>query len=403
MIEYHNLGVEHYYSFSSSLSYAQKKEKLDILVSSNKYIMSEKIDGNFIRAIVSPSFSGLQTRGISKVTGTFTEATEHVFFWDSIKNAFQKTTVLLGECYFDGGVDRFVSGVLRMKPHKAKSVQDVNFYNEAQKTIKFTPKDKRDIENNAFFNKKLKYRIFDVLAFEGEDLLNKPIVERVKYINKAIQQINNPLVTGARYQECNEETFYDTLDEILAKGGEGLVLTKADSLYDPNRKSAQAWKTLKCKRELQDTIDAVITNIIPATKKYTGDKIETCMYWINERTNEKLYGDYYNSYALGNTIIPISKGYYYGWCGAIECSVYDKDGNLIPIANVAGLKEDFKQELKDNFEKYYLTPVSLSGMMISVDAKTGRSSGYSIRHPKLISIRTDINPEDCTLEKIIHM
>lgn len=400
-MDYSKLGVEHYFSFPSTYSQAQKKEKLDIIVNSREYYMSLKTDGNFIRAIVSPEFSGLQTRGISKVTGTYTEATEHVFFWDSIKNAFSDTTVLLGECYFEGGIDRFVSGVLRMKPHKAKSVQSEEYYKEVQKSIKFTPKDRRDIEGHEFFNKQLKYRIFDVLCYEGKDLLESPMSERQTYIDKAVSKINSPLVNGVKYYDCVPETFYTALNDVLSTGGEGLVLVKKNALYEPNIKTAKSWKTLKCKQELQETIDAVITNVIPAVKAYTGEKVETCMYWLNERTNEKLYGDYYNAYVLGDPIIPISKGYYYDWPGAIECSVYDDKGQLIPIANVAGLKEDFKEELKNNFSDYYLMPVSLSGMMISADAKTGRESGYSIRHPKLISLRTDINAEECTLQKII--
>lgn len=400
-MDYSKIGVEHYFSFPSTYTPAQKKEKLDIIVSSEEYYMSLKTDGNFIRAIVSPEFNGLQTRGISKVTGMYTEATEHVFFWDSIKAAFHNTTVLLGECYFEGGIDRFVSGVLRMKPYKAKSVQDIAYYEAAQKSMKFTPKDRRDIEGHGFFGQQLKYRIFDVLCYEGVDLLSSPISERQTYIDKAVAAINSPLVNGVKYYDCNPDTFYTALDEILAAGGEGLVLVKKNALYEPNLKTAKSWKTLKCKQELQETIDAVITDLIPATKTYTGDKVETCMYWLNERTNEKLYGDYYNAYVLGESIIPISKGYYYDWPGAIECSVYDDSGNLIPIANVAGLKEDFKEELKNNFPNYYLMPVCLSGMMISTDAKTGRDSGYSIRHPKFLSLRTDISAEDCTLQKII--
>ena len=55
--------------------------------------------------------------------------------------------------------------------------------------------------------------------------------------------------------------------------------------------------------------------------------------------------------------------------------------------------ERYKEELKNNYDKYHMMPVKITGMMISDD--------NSIRHPKLISIRdTDIDVKDCTLAKI---
>ena len=54
---------------------------------------------------------------------------------------------------------------------------------------------------------------------------------------------------------------------------------------------------------------------------------------------------------------------------------------------------EFKEELKNNYDKYHMMPIKITGMMVSDD--------NSIRHPKLISIRdTDIDVKDCTLAKI---
>ena len=134
----------------------------------------------------------------------------------------------------------------------------------------------------------------------------------------------------------------------------------------------------------------------PAIQNYTGKEIGTWQFWLNTRTGQKCCGDYFGDYQLGAPIIPISKGYYYNWPGAIYTAVYDKQGNEIPICKVSGLTEDFKTELRDNYSKYDHCPVTIGGMALS------DSNGLSVRHPYLKSIRlNDLDPRDCTLEKIL--
>ena len=120
--------------------------------------------------------------------------------------------------------------------------------------------------------------------------------------------------------------------------------------------------------------------------------------WEDERTGEKFIGELYGEYRTGRAIRPITKGYYYGWPGAIYTSIYDREGNIIPLCKVAGLTEDFKTELRDNFDEWHMCPLTIGGMMVS----TAQTDGISIRHPYIKSIRkNDIDPKDCTLEKII--
>lgn len=399
MSKYKNLGVEHYYSFPSSYSYERKKERLDMIVSSKQYVAARKYDGNFVRVVVEDDFRALQTRGVSKNTGEPLEIQNKVFFWNDIDKAFDKPTVLLGECYFPEGIDRDVSGILRMLDWKARSVQSEKYYKAYCETNKVTAADKRKIEESKFFDHKLQYMIFDVLVYDGVELFDKTLEERIPYIAAAVKKINSPLVNGVKYFEAEPESFYQTLDNILAVGGEGLVLSRKDSLYDCNAKTARAWKTLKCKRELQETIDVFVIGTVPAHKDFTGEDMSTCMWWEDIHTHEILNGDYYNAYALGKLYVPVSKGYAMGWPGAIKCGVYDKEGNIIPLANVAGLPESLKEDLKNNYPAYHMRPLTISGMMISEGAKTNKNN-YSVRHPKLIGFRDDLTVKDCTLAKI---
>lgn len=56
-----------------------------------------------------------------------------------------------------------------------------------------------------------------------------------------------------------------------------------------------------------------------------------------------------------------------------------------------------KTALRDNFDDWYMTCLSLGGMMVST-----ATDEISIRHPYIKSVRKgDLNPSDCTLSKII--
>ena len=173
------------------------------------------------------------TRGISKKTGEYGKINEHVFFFDALANAFELPTRLIGEVYLDNGIDKNVGSILRSLPHKAKSIQDNEYYREISKTVKFTAKDKRDIENNEFAGQKLKFRIFDCWYYNGENLMDTPWIERQKYVQEASKRINHPLVSAVAYKPMTE-IFYDekyNLDtdggEIFGKDGEIKVMSTA--------------------------------------------------------------------------------------------------------------------------------------------------------------------------------
>lgn len=361
-----------YFAPPASMNQEVRRMKLEQMIKSGEYLFSTKIDGNWSRAIITNERNALQTRGISKKTGTYGEIQDKVFFWDNVTKAFQNgTTVLLGEVFMEGCIDRQIGSILRCLTPKAL---------ERQK------------------DKKLRWYIFDVLCYDGIDLMNTSIEERIKYIPKVVERINSPLVEGAIYYEMNN-SFFDIMNEVFASGGEGCVCYKKNAKYIPGKRGPHAWESVKVKQEINNDVDVLITGLIPCERAYQGGDLPHWELWRNTRTNELVYGLYYTDYQLGEPYEPVSKNYFNNWCGAIEVSVYDNQGNLIPICNVAGLTEDLKTQLRDNFKEWYLCPVTIGGMMIS---EAGKNGIPSIRHPYLKSIRkNDIDPKDCTLEKIL--
>ena len=366
----------HYWSTPASMSPETKRQHLEQMIAGGKYLWSRKYDGNWSRAVVTKDAAALQTRGISKKTGTYGEIQDKVFFWNNILNAFKNgDTVILGEVYLPGGIDKDCGSILRCLSPKALDRQKVT---------------------------KLQWRIFDVLALDGVDMFNSPVEERVKHIPEVVKRINSPLVFGIEYHEM-DENFFDDISAIFEDGGEGVVCYKKDAVYIPGKRGPHSWDSVKVKQEITADIDCFITGVEPATRAYTGKDLPNWMLWMNSRTGEKLYGNYFTQYRLGEAYEPISKNYYFNWPGAIYVSVFDKDGKIIPLCKVAGLTEDFKTELRDNFKEWEYCPVTIGGMMISTAQQVDDSGlGISIRHPNLKSIRKeDIDIKDCTLEKIL--
>ena len=372
--KYFTMGVMKYWSPSSTMSIEARKQRLELMASSGDYLWSEKYDGNFARAVITKNRNALQTRGISKVTGTYSELQDKVFFWDSVVNAFQYgDTVILGEIYLPGGIDKDVGAITRCLTEKARARQKEH---------------------------KLEWRIFDVLVLDGKDMINSPIEERVKYIPEVVARINNSLVHEIKYHEMNEN-FFDDINEIFMRGGEGAVCYKKGTVYTPDKRSS-AWTTVKVKQEISNDIDCVITSIEPPTKTYTGKDIGHWQYWRNTRTNELVLGEYYGEYQNGGTYEPVTKNFFYNLPGAIYTSVYDKNNKLVPLCKVAGLTDEMKISLRDNFdEEWYTCPITIGGMMVSTAQANEDGIGISIRHPYIKRIRKDdLDPTDCTLSKI---
>lgn len=369
-----NMEPMRYWAPTSSMSPETKRQHLEQMANSGEYIWSKKYDGNWSRAVITPNHKALQTRGISKKTGTYGEIQNKVFFWKDITQAFENDTVILGEVYLPGGIDKDVGSILRCLDPKAQSRQK---------------------------DKKLEWRIFDILYLDGLNLMNTPVEQRIEYIPEVVKRINNPLVSGIEYHEMNEH-FFDDLNKIFANGGEGAVCYRRSSIYVPGKRGPSAWETCKVKQEISADIDCFITGIEPAARDYTGKDIQTWNLWEDERSGEKFNEQLYGDYHMGRAIRPISKGYYYGWPGAIYTSVYDNNGNIIPLCKVAGLTEDFKTKLRDSFEEWNMCPLTIGGMMVSTAQAENDGTGISIRHPYIKSIRkNDIDVKDCTLAKIL--
>ena len=375
-MNYFEMEPMKYFAPPSTMSADTRRMKLEQMIDSGNYLFGLKTDGNWSRAVITSERQALQTRGISTVTKTYGEIQEKVFFWQDVCNAFTSgDTVILGEVYLPGAIDKDVGSILRCLTPKAIARQKDN---------------------------PLKWRIFDVLVLDGKDYMDTGFEERTKLIPIVVQRINSSLVEGVTYYEM-DNSFFDKMGEIFAAGGEGCVCYRKNSTYVPGKRGPHAWDTVKVKQEISSEIDAFITGIVAGEKLYTGKDLASWQLWENHRTGEKVIGSYFGEYQLGGAYIPVTKNYFYDWPAAIQVSVYDKDKNEVPLCKVSGLTEEFKTSLRDDTARWIGCPVTIGGMMVSSAKADSEGNGISIRHPLLKRIREgDLLKEDCTLAKIFN-
>ena len=239
---------------------------------------------------------------------------------------------------------------------------------------------------------KLHYYIFDILAFDNVSCITMVAANRFNLLDDLGAEYVGPYHEWAHYVYGKE--LWQTLQSILADGGEGMVIINENSQYTPGKRSNST--SLKIKKELQETIDCVIIGANPPTVDYTGKEPETWPYWFDESTNhfvtdkeylERHHINVYAAYVDGATVKPITKNWFYGWAGSLKLGLYDKD-KLIHVGDLSGITD----EVKANWRDYI-------GKVAEITAMEIHDTG-GLRHPKLKGWRDDKIATDCTIEQI---
>ena len=367
-IDFEELAAEKYWSFPKSFKGDPKEETRNMIFSGN-YAGARKMDGAYYRFIKDMD-GNMRLQGRSKsVNGEYLDKLDHVPqlmpYFESLPNG----TCLLGEIYFPNNEGSSnVTTIMGCLTPKAIERQE-----------------KGD---------KLHYYIFDVWAYGGESFMDYTFDKRITVLDGLFEEWADdrateephavPYVEFAQY--LTGISLWEHLQETLASGGEGIVMTKIASVPSPGKRTAR--KTLKVKKELSENIDCFFTGRGTApTRLYSGKEIKSWKYWQNIRTGEMVEGEMYADYAKGALIEPVTKPFFYGWVGSLESGVL-KDGEVYPIGYLSGLTDEIKAD-----------PHGQAMKCIEVTAMEILPTG-GIRHGKLERFRPDLAPSDCTWEKL---
>ena len=354
-IDWINAEAMKYWSYPSGTAPEKRNQEIHNMIFSGEYYGARKCDGYYERLIKDEDGNCFMVARGKNVKGEATEKLAWVPQIHDFMESLPNGTVLLSECWL---------------PDKEGSKQITSLLGcLKEKCIARQQKDGM-----------LHFYIFDVMCYGGDDYTPAKAEWRFEQLHKLSHIYRHPYVEYAQYY--NGKELWDRLQRGLACGEEGVVITHKDCPVYFKRTPAR--KTVKIKKELQETIDCYLTGrMIAPTKAYTGKNPETWKYWINIVTNERLpEGEYYYDLNFNNKpIIPVTKPYYYGWAGSLEIAVLDGDKE-VSLGYISGLPD----EVKMNYKDYTHSVVEIGGM--EFDKETNR-----LRHGKVLRFRT---PEEKT-------
>lgn len=317
------------------------KDELDFnqTVESGEYLASEKKDGAFYQVMKNAVGEvGIFSRTISKKTGFFVEKGEnvpHIVEW--AETYLPNDTTLITEVYYPGKTSKDVTKVMGCLAAKAIERQEGN---------------------------PIHIYVHDVLRWAGIDLVSKPTIERVSWLDY-IPDVED-YIDIAKYYSDNQVA---ELNAIWADGGEGMVFKKANAIYSPGKRPREYKKA-----KTEDEVDAVIMGFVEPEKVYTGKELETWGYWDGD--------------------VPITKAYYNNWKAGIEVGLYLSTGDLLSIGVVtSGMTDHLRQDMAEN-------PLNYLGKVVSLQCMSIDQEEHTMRHSRLISIRGDKPAADCTWESV---
>ena len=229
----------------------------------------------------------------------------------------------------------------------------------------------------------LKAFVFDILYKDGQQLLDKTLVGRMKILKDTIKE-DGVLIRTKNQTVGEPKALSLLLEDAISKGLEGLVVKKLQSPYEAGGRNFN-WVKLKrhSDGELSDTIDCVILGYISGRGKRTE------------------FG-----------------------AGALLVGVYDSERDeFVSISRIGtGLTDDEWSEIHRRADKISLDhkPARVNSSIIPsvwiepkivievladeitrsplhTAGKTEKEPGFALRFPRLVSFRTaDKKPEDAT-------
>lgn len=180
------------------------------------------------------------------------------------------------------------------------------------------------------------YIAFDIPFYKGKDLRQEPLLKRKELLSQAVEEINNPRVQAVEFFTQN---LYGHFEDVVSKGGEGLVVKDGHATY------GNSWAKLKKSYD----VSCVITGFRDG---------------------------------LGSL-----KGY----VGSFLVSVY-KNGKLAEVGAVKLGKNSLHEEVTQNKVDYLGRVIDVYIQELTVH--------NNFRHATFFRFRDDVNPEDCTLDKV---
>ncbi|QPG76257.1 hypothetical protein FOA43_003643 [Brettanomyces nanus] len=243
--------------------------------------------------------------------------------------------------------------------------------------------------------------VFDVLYFNGESIIQKPLNERREYLDKHVIEIPEKLQFATRLDSTSVDEMSAFLDQSVHDSCEGLMIKALfgkESHYEPSKRS-KYW--LKLKKDylegVGDSLDLVVIGGYIGKGKRTGWYGGFLLASYNQDTGE------YES------ICKIGTGFSEELLASLTEQLKPKETPK-PKPSYVYDKDNSNAEPDVWFEPSMVFEVKVADLTTSPLYKSGasyfgnRDKGISLRFPRFIQIRTDKATEDATSsEQIVEM
>jgi bifunctional non-homologous end joining protein LigD len=270
-----------------------------------EWVAEEKFDGTRYLAYISrEGIHIISRRGVEK-TDRLPQLVDELLQWSVDLPTLLRGTILDGEIIANGGFSETMSLV--------GSLGSRGVHQKVQ----------------------YKYMVFDLLRASGKWIMDENLLARQTRLRQLFELSRHlPILTQSKPFTPTQER----LDTIWGRGGEGIMLKRWRSTYQPGKRSGD-WRKVKMVR----TADGVITGFNPGEGKY----IDT----------------------IGSIIISQYRG-----------------EDLRPVTNISGMTDDLRYQIGREQHRYLGQVVEFAYERVLVD---------SYRHPRFKRFRPDKDPKEC--------
>ena len=267
--------------------------------------------------------------------------------------------------------------------------------NETKKILPFqilSTRKRKDVQE-----KDIKVKVclfaFDILYYNGESLIHKPLAERRECLYHNLKHIEGKFTFATKMDTDNVEQITKFLDQSVHDACEGLMIKTLDgkeSYYEPSKRSRNWLKLKKDYLEgVGDSLDLVVVGGYIGKGKRTGWYGGFLLASYNQDT-----GDY-------ETVCKIGTGF--------SEELLQKLHDILKPTQIEKAKPSYVYDSSNSnaspdvwFEPTILFEVKVADLTTSPVYKCGITyfgdgeKGISLRFPRFIQIRSDKSPDDAT-------
>ena len=211
--------------------------------------------------------------------------------------------------------------------------------------------------------------IFDVIYYNGKNLMNEGLIKRRKVLEKIIKEKKGKIILTKKLVSNNEKKINKFYNEALKEGTEGLIIKNLKSNFRPGR-YVKGWVKLK---PILEPLDLVITGAV--------------------------WGEGKRSDWLSSFVISCKRGDKYLEIGKVGTGVKEKNEGVTFSELTKLLK---KLILKSSGKHVEVKPkVIVQVNYEEIQKSPTYSSGFALRFPRITVLRTDLGLSDVeTLERV---